>query len=109
MQLRKRLRYRNNFQTYFFATLSTAPGGTRLAGRFGNRPANRYLLCAAAAFFLLFECNGLVLLLRHQREGGDLVRVVMFLLIPLGMATFFAALVAFCRYLSRNEAQQIRE
>ncbi|MEN3953573.1 hypothetical protein [Iodidimonas sp. SYSU 1G8] len=38
VRLRRRIAYRNSFQTYLFGTFSTDSGGTRLACRFGMHP-----------------------------------------------------------------------
>jgi len=103
LRIRKRLQNaKNSFQTFLHATLERNGGATRISCRFGPHPLVLgfmvFWLVSAAAIGIAFWTLGL-----PSANGGQIpiiVRVMPFLMMPMGLAMVFIG-----RYWARHERQ----
>lgn len=107
LRLRKRLGYRNSFQTHLTATLQPTGTGTLITGEFGMHPLVKGfmtvglgVLAIAAVPFAIY--SGVSFL---RSPGDDATKHLFGVLVPVAMLAFGFGLVRFGRYLARNEAR----
>jgi len=101
-RLRKQIGYRNSFQTVMDVSMTPARDHTLLSCRVGLSPFVWAFAFVWVGFLGLLWLGGLTDLFLNGvgADGGGLV----FVLFPLGMIGFGAALLAFGRWLARDEA-----
>ncbi len=106
LQLRKRIGYRNSFQTHFTGTMRAEGRGARIMGTFGPHPATRIFLFFALGFVGLFEIVTLASLFYEGFSNRDSAFLI---LVPLGLMGMMYAIFRFGRFLARHEAQFIAD
>jgi hypothetical protein len=106
MTLRRKIRYRNSFQTILRARLRDDPQGTRISCRFG---VNQFVFVFMSIWFaVVVAATGgvFVTALADLIHGGTLA-FQSGALVPMGMLAFGVALVAFGFYLARDERDEM--
>jgi hypothetical protein len=103
--LRRRIRYRNSFQTFLTATMRPELGGTVISGACAMHPLVRIfnvVWLGGVALFgrTIFLASGWNVL--SGKSGGSR-ETLLSMIIPLIMLTFGIGLVRFGRYLARND------
>jgi len=93
--LRKRIGYRNSFQTAVRLSLEAGPRGTEITCRSG--------MSLFTTVFMLFWFGFLGVFLGIGTTLAEPTTKILFGLAPIGMAAFGVALVLFGRYLARDE------
>jgi hypothetical protein len=107
--LRRTIWYRNSFQTILRGQLRDDPQGTRLSCRFG---LNRFVFVFMCIWFAgVIGIGGTIffgslIALAQDRNWGEMP-AWLGILFPLLMGSFGAGLFAFCRYLARNERDEM--
>jgi len=103
LRLRRRISYRNSFQTHLFATVHDDGRGTRLVGRTGMHPAVAVFMTLWFALVGLGLAIALVALSHDQSPSWQT-------LAPMLMIVFGIGLLAGGRWAARNErAEMIAE
>jgi hypothetical protein len=102
LRLRKRIRYRNGFQTHFSGTMRAEGRGTRISGTFGPHPSTRIFALLLLGMFGVFEVVALASLFQ---EGSSNRNGALLALVPPGMMAMMYAIFRFGRFLARHEAQ----
>ena len=111
LHLRKRIAYRNSFQSMFSGTMRPSNGGTVITGDFAMHP---FVIVFMAVWFCgVLGIGGTLAIatIAHLFSGAeprgdhDWLGIVA----PVGMAIFGVALVAVGRYIARQEAQFITD
>jgi len=102
LKLRKRppAMMHNSFQTYLRGALTDEGASTRLTCRFGLHSFVAVFMVFWFGMLWVFASIGLVAWLNHP---ADFSFLILGLVGPLVMTTFGIGLVAFCRYLARDE------
>jgi len=110
-RLRKRIAYRNSFQTFLTATMRSEGAGTVIQGEFAMHAFTRVFMPIWFGGVLLIGGTGFVISLvamfthsSEQHQGSW-----PFLLIPPGMLLFGFLLIRFGRYIARDEARFLTE
>lgn len=113
-RLRRRIGYRNSFQTIAIGVFFTGTTGTRLVCRFGPRPAVLKFFAVWLAFVTLF-CLGnfiaVVSSLTIGRPGLDFSKpdTLMFVAIPFGVLAGGVLMAAGALWATRNEVRFLME
>ena len=108
LSARKRIRYRNSFQTVLRAGLDEQFGQTRFHCRFSMHP---FVIAFMTVWFGFIGLGCLAALIHVAVRSGqsgktyptDLASALAGGLIPAGMFVFGIFMVRFCRYLARDE------
>jgi hypothetical protein len=103
VQIRKRVAFRNSFQTYLVCSLAGGDGGTRLRVEVGLHPLLPVFLTVSCVVVGLAGVGLLIAGVRAQFVGGSTPLYVAVL--PFGMLAFAFGLVRFGRWLARGEDQ----
>jgi hypothetical protein len=106
ISIRKRIRYRNSFQTVLRASLKPSGNGTKLLANIGLHPFVKIFIFIW--FGALILIGGLIVIISlsslTKNTSAD-IGTIMGILIPLGMAMFGIALLKFGKYLARDESR----
>jgi hypothetical protein len=109
IRLRKRIRYRNDFQTQLRATLRAVPGGTLIAGRCGMPVSVRIFMSIWFAGLVLLTAPFVYFGITSLLAGSGTARTSWIDAgMPLLMLGFGVGLIAFGRYLARDEAHFLK-
>jgi hypothetical protein len=110
LRLRKRIRYRNSFQSFLFATMRPQQGGTLISGTFAMHPMVRTFMFVWFGFVAVIGGALTLATVRGTLSSSDgNSHSPMGVIIPVGMLCIGLALIRFGRYLARNEARFISD
>jgi hypothetical protein len=104
IRLRKRIGYRNSFQTFLTAAMRPHGTGTIIQGKFSMHTFTRVFMPIWFGGVALFGVAGLLLSI-FTRSSAQSPNTWLFLLIAPGMLLFGFVLARFGRYLARDEAR----
>lgn len=111
IKLRKRIRYRNAFQSFLTAKMHPEGSGTIVSGEFAMQPFMRVILRIWSGSVILiggaFFVATVSAYLFSSTPRGDNAWIIA--VVPLGMIVSGFAIVRFGRYLARNEARFITD
>ncbi len=105
ISIRKRIRYRNSFQTVLRASLKPSENRTKLFADIGLHPFVKIFMFIWFGSLILI--GGLIFITSLSslaKETSADIGTIMGILIPLGMAIFGIALLKFGKYLARDES-----
>jgi len=106
LRLRKRIRYRNSFQSFLFATMRPQQGGTLISGTFAMHPMVRTFIFVWFGFIAVIGGGVALATVRGTLSSSDgNSHSLLGIIIPLAMLCFGFVLIRFGRYLARNEAR----
>jgi hypothetical protein len=101
-RLRRRIKYRNSFQTFLFGTMVADGRATRLNCRVGTHPIVAVLMAA-----WLLAVGGLLIGALASASAGAGEIATLFLAVPAAMIAFGVGLVWLGRWLARNEQRDL--
>jgi len=110
LHLRKRIRYKNSFQTFLTATMKPTADGTCIEGKFAMNLIVRTAMFIWFAFVITFmwsfvRAMGQLLVNSGGHNEVDWMSIV----VPPGMLAAGLTVVAVGRYFARNEAQFLKD
>lgn len=104
ISIRKRIHYRNSFQTVLRALLKPSGNSTKLFVNIGLHPFVKTFIFIWFGFLILI--GGFIFIISlsslAKNTSAD-IGTIMGILIPFGMAVFGIALLKYCKYLARDE------
>jgi hypothetical protein len=110
LRLRKRIWYRNSFQTYLTATMRPEGSGTRICGEFAMHGFARAFMAVWFGLVLLIGGGSFIFaLISGLRDTSQLQSALSVFLFGAPMLVFGTLLVWFGRYLARDEARFMTE
>jgi hypothetical protein len=105
LRLRKRIRYRNSFQSYLTATMRKEGGGSVISGKIAMDPAVWVFLGVWLGLPTLFGGMLSIFAVASMISGHRQPNQWLGVIIPVGMIAFGLALVPIGRFLARNEGR----
>jgi len=111
LRLRKRIGYRNDFQSYIYATIRPEAKGTVISGNIGMHRFAIVFMCVWLGFSVLMCGTLLIPSVRSLIAHPDKIQeeTWMGIVVPLVLPLFGVGLVWFCRFLARNEDRFLAE
>lgn len=111
LRLRKRIWYRNDFQSFLYATMQPETGGTVIFGKVGLHPFTTVFICIWLGVAVLMCGTVLTPSIRSFFAHPDAVHQETWVgcVVPIIMPVFGIGLVWFGRFLARNEDRFLTE